>query len=140
MVFVGTTARSRWRTFWPVVLVAMGSLAGTRATANGQAGGWPLTPAGMISACRGRAGASVSIPQGWSVLSPVLSLPIALAGPVELEGLTQVGGPFDDQVGSLADGTGVFGFITPPPTAGTAMIMRPSLIVGRSSLGLRRQP
>lgn len=66
----------------------------------------------MIPRAGGCAGASVSIPRCPALLL-VLPLSLALAGAGEPEGLTQVGGPFDDKAGGLLGRVG--GFVLPPP-------------------------
>ena len=73
----------------------------------------------MIPRAGGCAGTLVSPPLPPALLL-VLPLSLALAAAGEPEGLTQVGGPFDDKAGRLLGRVG--GFVLPPPMCATSMI------------------
>jgi hypothetical protein len=106
-----------------VVAVAMVSLGGAHAIAGARVGGlaakhgpaWFRMPGGG-------AGASVSIPPARRAVADVL-LVVNLGRAGELEGLLQVGGPLDDQAGSLIGEARVFGFVLPPSSSRRAVIM-----------------
>src|SRR5215472_16262347 len=107
----------------------MGALGGDGGGGCAWADGWATGAGGHPSSCRGGAGDSVSSPHARRLGAGVL-LGTSLRRWTRLHGWSQVGGPFDDEAGGWAGWAG--GFVPPPSTGSTSMILKSSLARRRS--------